>query len=173
MKVLISGTAGADGWPLPDCGCASCARLIPGHRRPTMIVLADSIRLPPAGPLPSGYRTTTDADGLTITTPDGDRILYAAPLPTPPPGRYGEQTEPRSPASTDIRQESPTGNRWTRGPRTKSAGPEGPAGKLRTKRRIRKRRTGRLQAGKRRMQEALNQEALDRKAQVRKHWTWC
>jgi adenosylcobinamide kinase / adenosylcobinamide-phosphate guanylyltransferase len=91
VKVLISGTAGADGWPLPDCGCASCTRLTPGHRRPTMIVLPGSVRLPLTGPLPSGHRITTDADGLTITTPDGDRILYAAPLPTPPPGQYGEQ----------------------------------------------------------------------------------
>jgi adenosylcobinamide kinase / adenosylcobinamide-phosphate guanylyltransferase len=107
VKVLISGTAGADGWPLPDCGCASCARLTPGHRRPTMIVLPDSVRFPPTGPLPSGYRITTDADGLTITTPDGDRLLYAAPLPTPSPGRHGEQQAgPWSSTPMDIRQES-------------------------------------------------------------------
>ncbi|SNR89498.1 adenosylcobinamide kinase /adenosylcobinamide-phosphate guanylyltransferase [Streptosporangium subroseum] len=107
MKVLISGTAGAGGWPFPGCGCASCARLVHGHRRPTAIVLADSVRLPLAGPLPSGYRTATGADGLTVTTPDGDRILYAAPLPASPPGRYGERTEPRSPALTDNRQKTP------------------------------------------------------------------
>ncbi|MEV6859670.1 bifunctional adenosylcobinamide kinase/adenosylcobinamide-phosphate guanylyltransferase [Streptosporangium subroseum] len=114
MKVLISGTAGAGGWPLPDCGCASCARLVHGHRRPTAIVLADSLRLPLAGPLPSGYRTTTGADGLTVTTPDGDRILYAAPLPASPPGRYGEQTEPRSSALTDNRQKTPSQGAPTR-----------------------------------------------------------
>jgi adenosylcobinamide kinase/adenosylcobinamide-phosphate guanylyltransferase len=108
VKVLISGTAGAGGRPLPDCGCASCARLAHGHRRPTTIVLPGSVRLPPAGPFPPGYQITTDTDGLTITTPGGDRILYAAPLPTPPPGRYGkQQAGPRSPAPTDIRQESP------------------------------------------------------------------
>lgn len=96
MKVLISGTAGSRGWPVPDCECASCARLSHNHRRPTAVVLADSIRLPPTGPLPSGYRTATGPDGLTLTAPGGDRILYAAPFPAP--YTHGEQAEPHSPA---------------------------------------------------------------------------
>ncbi|GAA2912849.1 bifunctional adenosylcobinamide kinase/adenosylcobinamide-phosphate guanylyltransferase [Streptosporangium fragile] len=85
MKVLISGTAGAGGWPAPGCECASCARLAPGHRRPTSVVLADSVRLPPAGPLPPGYRASAGPDGLVVTTPGGRRVLYAAPLPFPAP----------------------------------------------------------------------------------------
>ncbi|WP_433255169.1 bifunctional adenosylcobinamide kinase/adenosylcobinamide-phosphate guanylyltransferase [Streptosporangium sp. CA-135522] len=79
MKVLISGTAAAHGWPVPGCGCASCARLPSGHRRPTEIALADPVRLPPAGPLPAGYRASTGPDGLALTAPGGERILYAAP----------------------------------------------------------------------------------------------
>ncbi|MEV4244743.1 bifunctional adenosylcobinamide kinase/adenosylcobinamide-phosphate guanylyltransferase [Streptosporangium canum] len=108
MKVLISGTAAAPGWPAPGCGCASCGRLAPGHRRPTEVTLTGgSVRLPPAaplppghrvssrptevtltggsvrlpltGPLPPGHRVSTGPDGLTLTTPGGERVLYAAP----------------------------------------------------------------------------------------------
>ncbi|MGV9775342.1 bifunctional adenosylcobinamide kinase/adenosylcobinamide-phosphate guanylyltransferase [Streptosporangium sp. NPDC003464] len=107
MKVLISGTAAAGGWPVPGCGCASCARLPPGHRRPTEVALAGPVLLPPTGPLPPGHRVSTGPDGLTLTTPGGHRILYAAPLPGPPPDRsgtpdeYGEHGEPRRPARAD------------------------------------------------------------------------
>ncbi|MBB2911914.1 adenosylcobinamide kinase/adenosylcobinamide-phosphate guanylyltransferase [Streptosporangium becharense] len=85
MKVLISGTAGAGGWPSPGCECASCGRLDPGHRRPTSVVLSGSVRLPPTGPFPSGHRASSGPDGLTVTTPGGRRVLYAAPLRSPVP----------------------------------------------------------------------------------------
>lgn len=102
VKVLISGTAGADGWPARGCGCASCLRLSPGHRRPAEIVLLPghdtppaslddhSVRLPPPGPvrLPAGYRVSTGPGGLVLTAPGGHRILYAAP-PAGPPARPG------------------------------------------------------------------------------------
>ncbi|MFI6511429.1 bifunctional adenosylcobinamide kinase/adenosylcobinamide-phosphate guanylyltransferase [Streptosporangium sp. NPDC050855] len=39
---------------------------------------------PPARPLPPGYRARSGPDGLTVTTPDGLRILYAAALPALP-----------------------------------------------------------------------------------------
>ncbi|MFJ2029210.1 bifunctional adenosylcobinamide kinase/adenosylcobinamide-phosphate guanylyltransferase [Streptosporangium sp. NPDC087985] len=106
MKVLISGTAAAGGWPVPDCGCASCARLAPGHRRPTDVVLdparvpcavavpADPVRLPPTGPLPPGYQVSTGPDGLILTAPGGERILYAAPLPSRSGARDGQPWTP-------------------------------------------------------------------------------
>ncbi len=116
MKVLISGTGGVSGWPLPDCGCASCSRLSPGHRRPSEIVLGEPgapIRLPlPAYggldrlPLrtaadagdtgsPPGYRAFATADGLVVTTPGGHRILYAVTSSTPHAGggRTGDDTD--------------------------------------------------------------------------------
>ncbi|GAA4237486.1 adenosylcobinamide kinase/adenosylcobinamide-phosphate guanylyltransferase [Streptosporangium album] len=99
MKVLISGTAAGAGWPAPDCGCASCARLAPGHRRPTEVVLiepatalAGPVRLLPAGPLPPGHRASAGPDGLTLTVPGGGRILYV------PSGRHGERDGRPSPS---------------------------------------------------------------------------
>ncbi|WP_329092747.1 bifunctional adenosylcobinamide kinase/adenosylcobinamide-phosphate guanylyltransferase [Streptosporangium sp. NBC_01469] len=111
MKVLISGTAGAGGWPAPDCGCASCARVTPG-RRPTSVVLdvsvapdgplvpdgpvafGGSVRLPLSGPLPPGYRASPGPDGLTVTTPGGRRVLHAASSPSYPydESSYGESS---------------------------------------------------------------------------------
>ncbi|MGW3367669.1 bifunctional adenosylcobinamide kinase/adenosylcobinamide-phosphate guanylyltransferase [Streptosporangium canum] len=122
MKVLISGTAAALGWPAPGCGCASCGRLAPGHRRPTEVTLTGgsvrlpptgplppghrassrptevtltggSVRLPLAGPLPPGHRASTGPDGLTLTTPGGERVLYATP-----PASHA----PQPPASHDT-----------------------------------------------------------------------
>ncbi|MFD8528867.1 bifunctional adenosylcobinamide kinase/adenosylcobinamide-phosphate guanylyltransferase [Streptosporangium canum] len=118
MKVLISGTAAAPGWPAPGCGCASCGRLTPGRRRPTEVTLTgDSVRLPLTGPLPPGHRVSTGPDGLTLTTPGGERVLYAAPAAshdTPPPApsphprdapppadRYGERGAERDPARAE------------------------------------------------------------------------
>ncbi|MER5324378.1 bifunctional adenosylcobinamide kinase/adenosylcobinamide-phosphate guanylyltransferase [Streptosporangium roseum] len=123
MKVLISGTAAAPGWPAPGCGCASCGRLASGHRRPTEVTLTDSVRLPLTGPLPSGHRVSTGPDGLTLTTPGGERVLYATPAPAashapqppashdvpppadrdapPPADRYGERGARRVPASAE------------------------------------------------------------------------
>ncbi|MFI6450878.1 bifunctional adenosylcobinamide kinase/adenosylcobinamide-phosphate guanylyltransferase [Streptosporangium amethystogenes] len=100
MQVLISGTAAASGWPASGCGCVSCARVAPG-RRPTSVLLGDSVRLPPTGPLPPGYRASPGPDGLTVTTPGGRRVLYApAGPPSPPP--Y-EEPEPAGPgAALDL-----------------------------------------------------------------------
>ncbi|MFD0888387.1 hypothetical protein ACFQ08_27965, partial [Streptosporangium algeriense] len=67
MKVLFPGTAGPEGWPVPGCGCASCSRLSPGHRRPAEIVLDGTVRLPhdlSGAPLPAGYRVLADPGGL-------------------------------------------------------------------------------------------------------------
>ncbi|MGS2640616.1 bifunctional adenosylcobinamide kinase/adenosylcobinamide-phosphate guanylyltransferase [Streptosporangium sp. LJ11] len=133
MKILISGTASAGGWPAPDCGCASCARVTPG-RRPVSVILDVPVvpggalmpgdpmplvgpggsvpldgsvtpggsgtpggstapgglaRLPPAGPLPPGYHTSTGPDGLAVTTPGGRRVLHAASS-SPGSPAYGE-----------------------------------------------------------------------------------
>ncbi|MEU1731574.1 bifunctional adenosylcobinamide kinase/adenosylcobinamide-phosphate guanylyltransferase [Streptosporangium sp. NPDC020145] len=82
MKVLFSGTAGAEGWPVPGCGCASCSRLSPGDRRPAEIVLDGAVRLPhdlSGGPLPAGHRVFADPGGLLLTCPGGHRVLYAVP----------------------------------------------------------------------------------------------
>ncbi|GLW97122.1 bifunctional adenosylcobinamide kinase/adenosylcobinamide-phosphate guanylyltransferase [Microtetraspora sp. NBRC 16547] len=102
MKIFLEGTAGPDGWPSPGCGCASCGRLAPGHRRPLSIVLDDRIRLSPhpsTAPAPVGdvsaptggaaespschrdpdaYRLERTPDGLAVTGPDGARLLHAA-----------------------------------------------------------------------------------------------
>ncbi|MGJ6961529.1 bifunctional adenosylcobinamide kinase/adenosylcobinamide-phosphate guanylyltransferase [Streptosporangium sp. G11] len=146
MRVLISGTAGAGGWPAPDCGCASCARVTPG-RRPTSVTLggpaapddllvlggpaapgdspppADGpaapdgpVRLPLSGPPPPGYRASTGPDGLTVTTPGGRRVLYAASSP-PPPSPYDE-----SPFGESPRGESPRDGRGRRAGDTGDAG---------------------------------------------------
>ncbi|MEU7453414.1 bifunctional adenosylcobinamide kinase/adenosylcobinamide-phosphate guanylyltransferase [Streptosporangium roseum] len=95
MKVLISGTAAGPGWPVPGCGCASCGRLASGHRRPTEVTLTGSVRLPLTGPLPPGHRVSTGPDGLTLTTPGGERVLYAAPAPA-------VSHSPQPPASHDT-----------------------------------------------------------------------
>lgn len=93
MEIRLEGTAGAGGWPEPGCGCASCGRLTPGHRRPTSIVVDGRIRLPlPPGRAidapgaPDGYRITPGPYGYAITGPDGGRVLYAPPAPDPAPG---------------------------------------------------------------------------------------
>ncbi|MEU0520165.1 bifunctional adenosylcobinamide kinase/adenosylcobinamide-phosphate guanylyltransferase [Streptosporangium sp. NPDC006007] len=130
MKVLISGTAGAGGWPARGCGCASCLRLSPGRRRPAEVVLLSghdtspaslddrSVRLPLANPalqdhetspgtarLPAGYRVSTGPDGLVLTTPGGHRILYAAPpagLPAlPGDGESADRPSPEHPGRPD------------------------------------------------------------------------
>ncbi|GAA4185677.1 bifunctional adenosylcobinamide kinase/adenosylcobinamide-phosphate guanylyltransferase [Streptosporangium oxazolinicum] len=129
MKVLISGTAGASGWPAPDCGCASCARVTPG-RRPTSVVLDGSltlggslpldgsaaldgaVRLPLSGPLPPGCRASPGPDGLTVTIPGGQRVLYAASSPSSPPvppphgeSPHGESPHGESPHGGASREE--------------------------------------------------------------------
>ncbi|MEU7987894.1 bifunctional adenosylcobinamide kinase/adenosylcobinamide-phosphate guanylyltransferase, partial [Streptosporangium canum] len=78
-----------------------------------------SVRLPLTGPLPPGHQVSTSPDGLTLTTPGGERVLYAAPAashdapppaPAPPPDsrdapppadRYGERGAERVPARAE------------------------------------------------------------------------
>lgn len=72
MNVLLSGTAGASGWPEPGCRCASCALLPPGHRRPLDLVVDGAVRFPFAS-VPDGYLAR--AGGLGLAGPDGARLL--------------------------------------------------------------------------------------------------
>nr|WP_221473261.1 bifunctional adenosylcobinamide kinase/adenosylcobinamide-phosphate guanylyltransferase [Planomonospora venezuelensis] len=61
---MFEGTAGPYGWPVPGCGCASCARLPAGHRRPARIAV-DGRMLPPGG--------------SAVTAADGSRLLHVVP----------------------------------------------------------------------------------------------
>ncbi|MEV0229148.1 bifunctional adenosylcobinamide kinase/adenosylcobinamide-phosphate guanylyltransferase [Nonomuraea sp. NPDC050786] len=72
MKLLLSGTAGATGWPEPGCRCASCAGLPSGHRRPFEVVVDGVLRFP-FQDLPPGYRA--EAGGLGLLCSDGSRLL--------------------------------------------------------------------------------------------------
>ncbi|TDD06813.1 bifunctional adenosylcobinamide kinase/adenosylcobinamide-phosphate guanylyltransferase [Nonomuraea deserti] len=88
MKLLINGTAGGAGWPEPGCGCASCAGLPVGHRRPFELVVDGVVRYPFTGP-PDGYRPL--AGGLGLAGPDGSALLHLPAGRTPPadgPARY-------------------------------------------------------------------------------------
>lgn len=91
MEVRLEGTGGPEGWPSPGCGCASCGRVPPGHRRPTSIVLDGLVRLPhPCGSPPDGYVLTRTPDGHEIIGPDGGRVLYAPSAAGPDDGGPGE-----------------------------------------------------------------------------------
>ncbi|MEV4108895.1 bifunctional adenosylcobinamide kinase/adenosylcobinamide-phosphate guanylyltransferase [Nonomuraea sp. NPDC049695] len=81
MKLLLSGTAAATGWPEPGCRCASCAGLPSAHRRPFEIVVDGVVRFPFAN-LPAGYRAC--AGGLGLICPDGSRLLCLPAGPTVP-----------------------------------------------------------------------------------------
>ncbi|MEO3889035.1 bifunctional adenosylcobinamide kinase/adenosylcobinamide-phosphate guanylyltransferase [Nonomuraea sp. B5E05] len=88
MKLLINGTAGGAGWPEPGCGCASCAGLPAGHRRPFELVVDGVVRYPFTGP-PDGYLPL--AGGLGLAGPDGSALLHLPAGRTPPaagPARY-------------------------------------------------------------------------------------
>ncbi|WP_440097696.1 bifunctional adenosylcobinamide kinase/adenosylcobinamide-phosphate guanylyltransferase [Streptosporangium sp. H16] len=63
MKILISGTASAGGWPAPDCGCASCARVTPG-RRPVSVIL--DVPVAPDGSLMPGGSLPLDGPGGSV-----------------------------------------------------------------------------------------------------------
>jgi adenosylcobinamide kinase/adenosylcobinamide-phosphate guanylyltransferase len=73
VKVTLEGTGGAAGWPVPGCGCASCARVaVP--RRPTCVVIDGRVRLPhPA----AGDEIERVPYGLAVTASDGGRLLLA------------------------------------------------------------------------------------------------
>ena len=98
MDVQVRGTGGPDGYPQPDCRCASCsAARREGVTRAPAELLIDGIlpvggQQPPArppAPLPGGYRAEQVTGGLEITAPDGGRLLWAAApgaVPEPPEG---------------------------------------------------------------------------------------
>ncbi|GII26893.1 bifunctional adenosylcobinamide kinase/adenosylcobinamide-phosphate guanylyltransferase [Planotetraspora mira] len=77
MEVYLEGTAGPEGWPAPGCGCASCGRLAPGHRRPASILL-DGHPWLPGQALPEGYEVRRGPDGDEVIAPDGGRLLHSA-----------------------------------------------------------------------------------------------
>ncbi|MGV9325363.1 bifunctional adenosylcobinamide kinase/adenosylcobinamide-phosphate guanylyltransferase [Streptosporangium sandarakinum] len=91
MKVLITGTARGGGWPVPGCGCASCARLSPGHRRPTEVVVTEAsvpltgsaAGVPSHVPAPGSASGT--APGPVLGAAGAVRLPLAAGDP-PPPG---------------------------------------------------------------------------------------
>jgi adenosylcobinamide kinase / adenosylcobinamide-phosphate guanylyltransferase len=98
MEVCLEGTAGPDGWPAPGCGCASCGRPSPAHRRPASVLIDRRVRLSPAvgasteSALPDGYTIRRGRDGDEITAPDGTRLLFAAPDPRAGPYELGGET---------------------------------------------------------------------------------
>ncbi|MBX6384757.1 MAG: bifunctional adenosylcobinamide kinase/adenosylcobinamide-phosphate guanylyltransferase [Microbispora sp.] len=91
MLILLEGTGGPEGWPVPGCPCASCGRLAPGHRRPASVLIDGRVRLPapaaygevpgrpprPGEHVPGGYAIRRTSDGCEVTGPDGGRLLYA------------------------------------------------------------------------------------------------
>jgi adenosylcobinamide kinase/adenosylcobinamide-phosphate guanylyltransferase len=87
VKVLLAGTGGAVGAPVPGCRCVACARPSP-TRRPLEIVLDGVVRLVPGTPLPRAYHVTATRYGTRITGSDGHDVLFHAGLPAPvrPPG---------------------------------------------------------------------------------------
>ncbi|MEV4103303.1 bifunctional adenosylcobinamide kinase/adenosylcobinamide-phosphate guanylyltransferase [Nonomuraea sp. NPDC049649] len=80
MKLLLTGTAGARGWPEPGCPCASCAVTAPA-RRPFGLIVDDVVSFPWTG-VPPGYEVS--AGGLALRGPDGHRVLYAPADREPP-----------------------------------------------------------------------------------------
>jgi adenosylcobinamide kinase / adenosylcobinamide-phosphate guanylyltransferase len=101
MEVRLSGTGGPDGWPQPDCRCASCARARPaGRRRAPTRVFVDGVLCLDGGGLPAqapgggtpggagyrlarvpgggeaaGYLVARVPGGWDVTAPGGDRLL--------------------------------------------------------------------------------------------------
>jgi adenosylcobinamide kinase / adenosylcobinamide-phosphate guanylyltransferase len=98
MRVQITGTGGATGWPEPGCRCASCLRAAGSPRTPSAIVIDGSLTMSAAGHTAAGH--TADAGrtghrvraipgGWDVTGPDGERLLYPAgpgAVPVPPEG---------------------------------------------------------------------------------------
>ncbi len=80
MKILISGTASAGGWPAPDCGCASCARVTPG-RRPTSVIL--DVPVAPDGALMPGGAPPLVGPGGSVPLDGSGTSDGALPLVDP------------------------------------------------------------------------------------------
>ncbi|MER6829378.1 bifunctional adenosylcobinamide kinase/adenosylcobinamide-phosphate guanylyltransferase [Streptosporangium sp. NPDC000563] len=114
MKVLISGTAGPGGWPSPDCGCASCARVTPG-RRATSVVLG--VSAPADGPPPLDGSPSPDDPAVpdTSTLSDGP----TAPGGSTPPGDSmtpNRSMPPNGPVRLPLSGPLPPGYRVSPGP---------------------------------------------------------
>ncbi|MBG0829322.1 bifunctional adenosylcobinamide kinase/adenosylcobinamide-phosphate guanylyltransferase [Planomonospora sp. ID67723] len=62
MKVLLEGTAGPYGWPVPGCGCSSCSRLPAAARRRPARISVDGRVLSPGG---------------CVVASGGERLLHA------------------------------------------------------------------------------------------------
>jgi adenosylcobinamide kinase / adenosylcobinamide-phosphate guanylyltransferase len=104
MRVVMSGTGGAAGWPEPGCRCASCrgAAVRGPGRRPSAVLVDDALRLDLSGPAATGpaddslaagepgaggYTVRELPGGWDVTGPDGERLLCAAgpgAVPEPP-----------------------------------------------------------------------------------------
>jgi adenosylcobinamide kinase/adenosylcobinamide-phosphate guanylyltransferase len=88
MNIELSGTASGKGWPVPDCGCASCSRLrAAGIRYEPLRVSVDGVPLERCArkDVPGGY----DVHG-----PNGERILVA--------GGPGERPRPQDGLAYDA-----------------------------------------------------------------------
>jgi adenosylcobinamide kinase/adenosylcobinamide-phosphate guanylyltransferase len=90
MRVLVEGSGGAAGWPQPGCRCASCLRMGGHARKPSTILVDDAVRLRAGDdgtPEAEGYRILRVTGGWEVTSPDGERLLYAAgAVPVPEEG---------------------------------------------------------------------------------------
>jgi adenosylcobinamide kinase / adenosylcobinamide-phosphate guanylyltransferase len=95
--VLLTGTGGADGWPEPDCRCASCQRadITGDRRRPGGVVVDGVLEFRPGQPAMQGtgpaaraaHRIDAVPAGWDVTGPDGRRLLLASgpgQVPRPP-----------------------------------------------------------------------------------------
>jgi adenosylcobinamide kinase / adenosylcobinamide-phosphate guanylyltransferase len=88
VDALLTGTGGADGWPQPGCGCASCRRAGTAgvHRRPGGVVVDGMLEFRPGQPAKQGtgpaaraaHRVDAVPGGWDVTGPDGARLLLAA-----------------------------------------------------------------------------------------------
>jgi adenosylcobinamide kinase / adenosylcobinamide-phosphate guanylyltransferase len=99
VDVLLTGTGGADGWPQPDCRCASCAQAFAGgvRRRPAGVVVDGRVEFRPgrqatmgtAAAAAAAHRVDPVPGGWDVTGPDGARLLLAGgpgDVPEPQPG---------------------------------------------------------------------------------------
>jgi adenosylcobinamide kinase / adenosylcobinamide-phosphate guanylyltransferase len=85
MRVQITGTGGAAGWPEPGCRCASCLRAAGSPRTRSAIVIDGSLTLSADGTGHAagdagraGHRVRAIPGGWDVTAPDGERLLYPA-----------------------------------------------------------------------------------------------
>lgn len=100
MRIHFSGTAAGEGWPAPDCRCASCRRASDAPRGPLGIRIEGAAA--EAVPAPIGEHG--EQGELTIGD-DGSRLLVC-PLPTragaPAGTPSGTDGRPEAPARVDV-----------------------------------------------------------------------